>query len=229
MQFWSKAKEPVGNGEGSGRRSNGEVTVLLLNRRDGIAPATHTYALDDRRMSAVGGIIPLLEKDEAIRLEFICLPVHLPGKHWPTVAMETEDDPFSPCQSSEEPAWLYLDSSWGMMARACDTTPKLTICGVLARNGGRSTAWIDPWDRECFITSASDEWSGFPVACLACSRHSVLQIRQRGVHATWRLRCRSIVHISLGYMTDPLEWFKWIVLMMTLPSNPPSGSSTATM
>jgi len=47
--------------------------------------------------------------------------------------------------------------------------------------------------------------------------------------AGWRLRCRSIVHISLGYTTDPLAWFNWIVLMMSPPSNPPGGSSTVTM
>lgn len=69
-----------------------------------MAPAAHSGGLDDRRMSATGGIIPLLEKNEAIRLEFICLPVHLPGKHLPTVAMETEDDPLSSSQRSEEPA-----------------------------------------------------------------------------------------------------------------------------
>ncbi len=65
-------------------------------------------------------------------------------------------------------AWPYLDSSWGMMLHVCDTTPKLTICGVLARNGGRSTAWIAPWDRECYITRAPDERSGVLVADLAC-------------------------------------------------------------
>jgi len=38
----------------------------------------------------------------------------------------------------------------------------------------------------------------------------------------------SIVHISLGYTTEPLAWFNWIVLMMSPPSNPPDGSSTPT-
>src|ERR1700730_16461903 len=47
--------------------------------------------------------------------------------------------------------------------------------------------------------------------------------------ATWRPRCRSIAHISLGYTTEPLAWFDWIVLMMSAPSNPPGGSSTVTM
>ena len=61
--------------------------------------------------------------------------------------------------------WPYSDSSWGMMARACDITPKLTICGVLARNGGRSTPWIDLWDRESgFIANVSDERLGVLVA-----------------------------------------------------------------
>jgi hypothetical protein len=41
---------PVGNGEGSGRRSNGEVTASLPNRRDGMAPAAHSGGLDDRMM-----------------------------------------------------------------------------------------------------------------------------------------------------------------------------------
>src|SRR5450631_3197474 len=48
-----------------------------------------------------------------------------------------------------------------MRARACDTAQKLTICGVLARNGGRSTAWIYPRDRECLIANASDERSAW--------------------------------------------------------------------
>jgi hypothetical protein len=86
----------------------------------------------------------------------------------PSAAMETEDDPFSFCRRSEAHAskcsfWPYSDSSWGMMARACDITPKLTICGV-ARNGGRSTPWIDLWDREYFIASASNERPGVLVA-----------------------------------------------------------------
>jgi hypothetical protein len=95
-----------------------------------------------------------------------------------------------------------------------------------------STAWIDPCHRECFIASASDERSGILVAQFACPNRyarGVLHIHQKGVRATWRPRCRSIVHISLGYTTDPLESFRWIVLMMTLPSNPPRVSSTATM
>ncbi len=38
-----------------------------------------------------------------------------------------------------------------------------------------------------------------------CIWRREVQIHQRGVRATWRLRCRSIVHISFGYTTDPLE------------------------
>jgi hypothetical protein len=34
----------------------------------------------------LGGTIPLLEKDKAVPLEFTRSPVHLPGKHSPTVA-----------------------------------------------------------------------------------------------------------------------------------------------
>jgi hypothetical protein len=34
----------------------------------------------------LGGTIPLLEKDKALPLEFIRSPVHLLGKHSPTVA-----------------------------------------------------------------------------------------------------------------------------------------------
>ena len=49
------------------------------------------------------------------------------------------------------------------------------------------------------------------------------------LRATWRPRCRSTVHISLGYTTEPLAWFNWIALTMSPPSNPPGGSSTATM
>jgi hypothetical protein len=41
---------PVGNGEGSDRRSNFEATATLLNRRDGMAPAAHSGCPDDRMM-----------------------------------------------------------------------------------------------------------------------------------------------------------------------------------
>ena len=57
----------------------------------------------------------------------------------------------------------------------------------------------------------------------------VLGKHSEAFRATWRLRCRSIVHISWGYTTDPLAWFNWIVLMMSPPLNPPGGSPTVTM
>jgi hypothetical protein len=41
---------PVGNGEGSDRRSHFEATATLLNRRDGMAPAAHSGCPDDRMM-----------------------------------------------------------------------------------------------------------------------------------------------------------------------------------
>src|SRR4029077_20450462 len=66
----------------------------------------------------------------------------------------------------EKQLWPYSDCLWGTMAGACDIVPKLTICGALVRNGGRSTAWIDPWDRECFIASASDQRHRVPFALL---------------------------------------------------------------
>ena len=44
------------------------------------------------------GIIPLLERDKLVPLEFICLPIHLLGK--PAMTMET--DPFSSCERPEE-------------------------------------------------------------------------------------------------------------------------------
>jgi hypothetical protein len=88
--------------------------------------------------------------------------------------------------------WRYLDSSWGMMARPCDTAPKLTTCGVLARNGGKSTAWIDPRDRECTITSASDERPGVPMAQLTCSRRPAREgfckFANEAFRVTWRPR-----------------------------------------
>jgi hypothetical protein len=123
-------------------------------------------ALLRRDICGCAALIPLLEKDKAVPLEFKRSPVHPLGKHSPTVARFR--------RTARRP-----DRAVGLFASPC--------------------AW------------------GF------------CKFANEAFRATWRLRCRSIVHISLGYMTEPLAWFNWIVLMMGPPSNPPGGSSTATM
>jgi len=125
-----------------------------------------SYALLRRDICGRAGTIPFLEKDKAVPLEFIRSPVHLLGKHSPTVARFRRT----------------------------------------ARRPDRAVGWF----------ASSGAWR-------------FCKFANEAFRATWRLRCRSIVHISLGYTTDPLAWFNSIVLMMSPPSNPPGGSSTVTM
>ena len=61
----------------------------------------------------------------------------------------------------------------------------------------------------------------------SCCAWEFRKFANEAVRAIWRPRCPSIAHISLGYTTEPLAWFDWTVLMMSPPSNPPGGSSTA--
>jgi hypothetical protein len=60
------------------------------------------------------------------------------------------------------------------------------------------------------------------VACLFVCRYARWVDKFTKVaFAPLGVRCRSIVHISSGYTTDPLEWFRRIVSTITPPSNPP--------
>ena len=95
---------------------------------------------------------------------------------------------------------------------------------TLSRSSSRQ-AFIDRG--ACLRRTARRPDCGFDVFASSCA-WDFRQFALKAFRAAWRPRCRSIVHISLGYMTEPLAWFNWIVLMMSPPSNPPGGSSTGT-
>ena len=60
-----------------------------------------------------------------------------------------------------------------MTVRQHGTAPKRTICGAAARNGERSTAWIDLRDRERLIASAFNQRSRGTIASRAHSQSCV--------------------------------------------------------
>jgi hypothetical protein len=55
------------------------------------------------------------------------------------------------------------------------------------------------------------------------------RLLQNPLPAVWRLRCRSIMHISLARTADSSGRCRWIVPTMTPPSSQPVVSSTGTM
>jgi hypothetical protein len=157
-------------------RAAGERRTTSSWRGSGRAPA----GLDHRRNICGRAVfISLLEKDKPVPLEFIRFAFHFLAsirslfgdgdRRWSVQFL-----PKARGACFEMLVWPYSDSCSGMIAGACDITPRRIICGALVRNGDRSTPWINLCDRvSSFIASVSEERLGVLVAASSRRRPTI--------------------------------------------------------